>query len=61
MPRGLAADAALPRAYHILLCESPTSRKGSGFATRSGIPNIVALIAKEVDGALVSIARLDSR
>ena len=61
MPIGLTADAALPRAYHILLCESPSSRRGSGFATRSGIPNIVALIGKEVDGALVSIARLDSR
>lgn len=61
MPRGLTSDAALPRAYHILLCESPASQKGSGFATRSGIPNIVALVGKEVDGALVSIARLDSR
>jgi hypothetical protein len=61
MPRGLTSDAALPRAYHLLLCASPTSRKGSGFAARSGIPNIVALIGKEVDGALVSIARLDSR
>ena len=60
MPRGLAQKSAAPTGYHILFCEPAVTARG---ATRRnpGVPNIIALIGKEVNGAVVSFARLENR
>ena len=60
-PQGLVSKSLLPKAYHILFCRSRTATGREGSRRRLGIPNIVVLIGKEVNGALVSFAKIDSR
>ena len=59
LPRALAADATLPVAYHVLFCKR--RRRPAPAAVRLGIVDITALIGKEVDGALASYVRIQSR
>jgi len=46
-------------AYHVLFCKR--RRRPAPAAVRLGIVDITALIGKEVDGALASYVRIQSR
>ncbi|HZI84487.1 MAG TPA: hypothetical protein VFF44_11280, partial [Casimicrobiaceae bacterium] len=60
LPRALAAESTLPLAYHVLFCK--TRRRKLPAAVRAlGIVDITALIGQEVDGALASYVRIQSR
>jgi len=60
MPAGLEANSALPSAYHVLFCRA-RAKKRVAAGGESGVPDIAALIAQEVNGELVSFARTQSR
>jgi len=61
MPRALAESSAVPSAYHLLFCKPRGGRQRDKASSELGIPNIVALIGKEVNGTLVSYTSLRSR
>ena len=60
LPRALAAEATLPVAYHVLFCRRRRRRLPAAIRAL-GIVDITALVGKEVDGALASYVRIQSR
>jgi len=53
------SEAPLPAAYHVLFCKR--KRKLPAAVRKLGIVDVSALIGKEVDGELASVARIQSR
>jgi len=59
LPQALAEKATLPVAYHVLFCKT-RARPAGADVRRLGIPDVTALIGKEVNGALASYIKIHS-
>jgi hypothetical protein len=59
MPSAMLGEDLVPSGYHVVLGKEKTKRKKGRRATKSpGPPPVVALIAKEVKGRLVSVTKI---
>jgi hypothetical protein len=56
MPRGLTAANSMATAFHVMFGKRPDRK-----TDEPDVVNLVALIGKEVDGALVSVSKIHSR
>jgi hypothetical protein len=61
LPKALAGDDGLPTAYHVLFEKRRQSKGKKAKAPASKVLAITALIGKEVNGELVSVAEIHSR
>jgi hypothetical protein len=59
LPQALAEKTTLPVAYHVLFCKTRVRPAGAD-VRRLGIPDVTALIGKEVNGVLASYIRIHS-